>query len=497
MKNNLKLTEFKYSVTKYLNHKKFFESENPKRPNDEGRVSSTHDGPELSPDINQGNDDSGATSMDETNNTHPEGTVLDETDFINDFYENSEFNSKTEELPIHTLRRYKARLVVKSFNKKKALKEGIDFDESFFPVVKTSIVKCVVALSITNNWSLFQLDVNNAFLYGNLDEDIYMTIPKGFASKDKKNKVCKLVKSLHGLKQAPKKWNEKLVSILKENGFVQSSNDHSLFTRSKSNKFIALLIYVDDIVITGNCVDEIDKFKIFLKSKFKIKDLGHLKYFMGIEVIKTRKDLCLSQRKYCLELLKEYGLLGCKQCAPDKGIRYNYGECNNNLSGYIDADWAKCLKTKKFVTGYCVFFNNCLISWKSKKQNTISKSFTEAEYRSLSSAACEIIWIQKLLLDLNTKVSLPIDLHCDNKFALQLAINPIFYERSKHFKIDVHFIREKIAKRLRNTKKISSLDQTADILTKHLPVYQHKHLCEKLRMFDLFSNQIKEECSNK
>ncbi|GJV04776.1 ribonuclease H-like domain-containing protein, partial [Tanacetum coccineum] len=576
-------------------------NENPKRPNDEGRVSSNDDGPELSPDINQGNDDSGATSMDETNNTHPEGTVPDETDFINDFYKNSEFNSETEELPVHTLRsveptcyeeaildsnwvdamnaeiealnenhtreitdlppnrkaienkwiykikykssgdvdRYKARLVAKSFNQK----EGIDFDETFSPVVKMSTVRCVVALYVTNNWPLFQLDVNNAFLYGDLDEDIYMTISKGFASKDNKNKVCKLVKSLYGLKQAPRKCNEKLVSILKENGFVQSSNDHSLFTKSKSNKFIALLVYVYDTVITGNCVNEINKFKILLKSKFKIKDLGHLKYFLGTEVIKTEKDLCLSQRKYCLELLKEYGLLGCKpvstpmepnsvlpyipskdvplldnitgyqkllgkliylthtrpdiaysvhclaqymhsplkshlNCAlnvlrylkgaPGKGIRYNYGECNNNLSGYSDADWAKCLKTRKSVTGYCVFFNNCLISWKSKKQNTISNSSTEAEYESLSSAACEIIWIQKLLLDLNTKVSLPIDLHCDNKFALQLAINPVFHERSKHFEIDVHFIREKTAKGLLNTKKNYSSDQTADILTKHL-----------------------------
>ncbi|GKB53758.1 putative RNA-directed DNA polymerase, partial [Tanacetum coccineum] len=334
MKNNLKQTEFESGVTKDLNHKNFFDNENPKRPNDEGRVSSNDDNLELSSDINQGNDDSGATSMDETNNTHPEGTVHDETDFINDFYGNLEFNYETEDLPVHTLRRssrqtklpsslndfivegksvepicyeeaildsnwidgmnaeiealnenhtweitdlppnrkairnkwiykikykssgdidrYKARLVVKGFNKK----EGIDFDETFSPVVKMSTVRY---------------------------EDIYMTIPKGFASKDNKNKVCKLVKSLYGLKQAPRKWNEKLVYVLKENGFVQSSNDHSLFTKSKTNKFIALLVYVDDIVITGNCLDEIDKFKIFLKSKFKIKDLGHLKYFLGIE----------------------------------------------------------------------------------------------------------------------------------------------------------------------------------------------------------------------
>ncbi|GKC25934.1 ribonuclease H-like domain-containing protein [Tanacetum coccineum] len=197
--------------------------------------------------------------------------------------------------------RYKARLVVKGFNQK----EDIDFDETFSHVIKISTIRCVIALSVTNNWPLFQLDVNNAFLYGDLDEDIYMTIPKGFASKDNKNKVCKLVKSLYGLKQTPRKWNEKLVTILKENDFLQSANDHSLFTKSKNNKFIALLVYVDDIVVIGNCVDEIDKFKIFLKSKLKIKDLGHLKYFLGIEVIKT-------DRKYCLELLKEYGLLGCK-----------------------------------------------------------------------------------------------------------------------------------------------------------------------------------------
>ncbi|GJX16835.1 ribonuclease H-like domain-containing protein [Tanacetum coccineum] len=134
------------------------------------------------------------------------------------------------------------------------------------------------------------------------DEDIYMTIPKGFASKDNNNKVCKLVKSFYGLKQAPKKWNEKLVTILKENGFVQSVNGHSLFTKAKDNKFIALLVSVDDIVVTENCVDEIDK---------------------------------------------------CLKGAPGKGIRYKYTDCKNNLTGYSDADWTKCLKTIKSVTDCC------------------------------------------------------------------------------------------------------------------------------------------------
>ncbi|GJS34801.1 ribonuclease H-like domain-containing protein [Tanacetum coccineum] len=173
-----------------------------------------------------------------------------------------------------------------------------------------STVRCVIALYVTNNWTLFQLDVNNAFLYEDLDEDIYMTIPKGFSSKDNKTKVCKLVKSLYGLKQAPRKWNEKLVTILKENDILQSANDHSLFTKSKNNKFIALLVYVDDIVVTGNCVDEIDKFKIILKSK----------YLKG---------------------------------TPGKGIRYKFPDIKNNLNGYSDANWDKCLKIRKSVTCYC------------------------------------------------------------------------------------------------------------------------------------------------
>ena len=175
-----------------------------------------------------------------------------------------------------------------------------------------AIVRLLIAIYVKNKWPLYQLDVNNAFLYGDLDEDIYMTIPQGFSDSSNKNKVCKLTKSLYGLKQAPRKWNEKLVSVLKENSFVRSVNDHSLFTKTKDKKFIALLVYVDDIVITGNCDNEIDLFKIFFNTKFNIKDLGALKYFLGIEVLKNGNDICLTQRKYCLELLKEFGLLGCK-----------------------------------------------------------------------------------------------------------------------------------------------------------------------------------------
>ncbi|GJS78367.1 ribonuclease H-like domain-containing protein [Tanacetum coccineum] len=172
-------------------------------------------------------------------------------------------------------------------------------------------VRCVLTLAVEMNWKNFQMDVNNAFLYGDLNEEVYMLPPPGF-SKPNENKVCKLKKSLFGLKQAPRQWNHKLTEALRDAGFVQSKNDHSLFVKNVGSVFLCVLVYVDDLVITGNDELEIENFKSFLKNKFKIKDLGELKYFLGIKVLKTKTGLCLTQRKYCLELLHDFGLLGCK-----------------------------------------------------------------------------------------------------------------------------------------------------------------------------------------
>ncbi|XP_071740182.1 uncharacterized protein [Rutidosis leptorrhynchoides] len=175
------------------------------------------------------------------------------------------------------IERYKARLVAKRYSQR----EGIDYDETFSPVVKMVTVRCVLTLAVQNNWNLFQLDINNAFLYGDLSEEVYMSLPEGYYS-DIGSKVCKLTKSLYGLKQAPRQWNEKLSSFLSDYGFIQSINDYSLYTYSKDGIFLILLVYVDDIILAGNNVLQITKVKDFLKSKFKIKDLGDLKYFLGI-----------------------------------------------------------------------------------------------------------------------------------------------------------------------------------------------------------------------
>ncbi|XP_023772322.1 uncharacterized protein LOC111920980 [Lactuca sativa] len=175
--------------------------------------------------------------------------------------------------------RYKARLVAKGYNQR----EGIDFEETFSPVAKIVTVRILISLSVHYSWSLYQLDINNAFLYGDLAEDVYMSLPPGYYSSND-TRVCKLIKSLYGLKQAPRKWNEKLCASLFMFGFKQSISDYSLFIRKVEGSITVLLVYVDDIILTGNSEVELKKVKSFMNSQFLIKDLGTLTPCSRVEI---------------------------------------------------------------------------------------------------------------------------------------------------------------------------------------------------------------------
>nr|GEV70187.1 ribonuclease H-like domain-containing protein [Tanacetum cinerariifolium] len=147
---------------------------------------------------------------------------------------------------------------------------------------------------------------------------------------------------------------------------------------------------------------------------------------------------------------------------------------NLKLRAYADSDWARCHATRKSVSGYCVFLGDSLVTWKSKKQSTLFRSSAEAKYRSIASATCKVIWLSNLLGDMGVKNLLPIVMYCDNSSALQIAANPVFHEKTKHFEIDVHLVREKVAIGVIKIEKMHTTQQIADIHTKGLDIEQHK-----------------------
>ena len=206
-----------------------------------------------------------------------------------------------------SIERYKARLVTKGYNQI----EFLDYFDTYSPVAKLTTVRFIIALTSINHGHLHQLDVNNAFLHGELQEDVYMTIPPSVPLSHS-NQVCKLTKSLYGLKQASRKWYEKLTTILLSNGYKQAASDASLFIKSTHSSFTILLVYVDDVILAGKTLSEFTLIKGVLHDAFKIKDISQLKYFLGLEVAHSTSGISLCQRKYFLDLLEDSGLLGSK-----------------------------------------------------------------------------------------------------------------------------------------------------------------------------------------
>ena len=189
------------------------------------------------------------------------------------------------------IERYKARFVAKGLTQT----YGVDYQETFAPIAKMNSVRVLLSLTTNLDWLFHQFDVNNAFLHGDLEEEVYMDIPPSFEDHQIEGIVCRLRKALYGLKQSPKDWFERFTQAMLKYGFKQSHADHILFVKHSScGKTTALIIYVDETVLTGDDSEEIPLLKKYLASEFEIKDLEILKYFLGIEVARFKDGIFIS-----------------------------------------------------------------------------------------------------------------------------------------------------------------------------------------------------------
>jgi len=317
--------------------------------------------------------------------------------------------------------------------------------------------------------------------------------------------VCCLHKSLYGLKQASRQWFAKFSNAILQFGFTQLKVDTSFFTHSQGTSFTVLFVYVDDVIIASNNSAHTKALKDYLDAWFHIKDLGPLKYFLGLEVARSLDDIVLSQGKYALDILHEASLLGSKPftfpmeqnhklALDDSAILDNPGAYRRlvgrliyltitrpnicysvhilsqfmhqphhghwaavirvlrylksatgqgiflplkfdlQLHTYCDSDWAGCPVTRCSLTGYFITLGCSPISWKTKKQNTVSRSSIEAEYHSIATTTCEIIWLRTLLHDLMVPISSSAQLYCDNHGTIHIAANPVHHETHKAYR---------------------------------------------------------------
>ncbi|KAG9446582.1 hypothetical protein H6P81_012710 [Aristolochia fimbriata] len=360
-------------------------------------------------------------------------------------------------------------------------------------------------------WDLFQMDVKNAFLNGTIAEEVYMKPPPGYSH---------------------------LPGQIVEFGYIQSNHDSALFTRCSSR---------------GDDLSGISDLKAYLSFCFEMKDLGPLRYFLGLEVLPLSGGYGISQVKYASGLVSRAGLSDNKtsdtplelnvKFRPSDGelladptlyrqlvggllylsithpdisfvvhvvsqfmaaprsvhyaaviriLRYVKGTLLQGLFmssaspltllAFSDADWAGDVTDRRSTTGYSVFLGYSPILWRSKKQSTVSRSSTEAEYRALADTTSELVWFRWLLQDMGVPLDSSTPLYCDNKNAMQIAHNAIFHERTKHIEVDCHFIRDHCAVGTVHLVYVPSKDQVADLFTKSLTCSRLGYLCSKLQL---------------
>uniref|UniRef100_A0AAV1VJC0 Reverse transcriptase Ty1/copia-type domain-containing protein n=1 Tax=Peronospora matthiolae TaxID=2874970 RepID=A0AAV1VJC0_9STRA len=431
-----------------------------------------------------------------------------------------------------SIEKYKVRLVAKGFRQK----YGIDCTETFSPVVKYVTLRIVIAIFKHFGWPIDQLDVVTAFLYGVMKEQVFCVIPEG-VELDSTFDCLELVKSIYGLKQASRVWNETFDEY--------TSDGHCVF----------ILVYVDDVLVTGSSLELIAQTKNDLKTRFEMTDSGKCAFVLGIELLDGEDgSVTLCQRRYVDDILKRFGMDDCKAVAspvdmssrlvssdattkvdapfreavgalmhlttatrPDIAFAVGYvsrfmenpqeehwvavkrifrylqgtkthGICYKpsariDFRGYSDADWAGDLTDRKSTSGYTFMLLGAPVSWGSKKQPSVSLSTSEAEYIALSLAIQEGKWIHRLLCEIvmaANEEGPELMIHEDNQSCIKITKNPVNHGRAKHIDVKYHHIRDEVKRGEVKLKYCETAVMLADIMTKGLHGPRHKEMTATL-----------------
>ncbi|GJX55592.1 putative ribonuclease H-like domain-containing protein [Tanacetum coccineum] len=311
--------------------------------------------------------------------------------------------------------RNKARLVAQGYTQE----EGIDYDEVFAPVARIEAIRLFLAFASFMGFIVYQIDVKSAFLYGTIDEEVYVSQPPGFVDPDHPKKVYKVVKALYGLHQAPRAWYATLSTFLEKHGYKRGTIDKTLFIKRDKKDIMLVQVYVDDIIFGSTKKSWCDEFEALMQSRFQMSSMGELIFFLGLQVKHSTEGIFISQDKYVAEILKKFDLVSVALTKDEEVVdvnvtpktshlnavkrifKYLKGKPNLglwylrespfDLEAFSDSDYGGSNLDKKSTTGGCQFLGQRLISWKCKKQTIVVTSTTEAEYLAVANCCGQIV----------------------------------------------------------------------------------------------------------
>ncbi|GJX96516.1 putative ribonuclease H-like domain-containing protein [Tanacetum coccineum] len=405
--------------------------------------------------------------------------------------------------------RNKARLVAQGHTQE----EGIDYDEVFAPVARIEAIRIFLAYASYMGFMVYQMDVKSAFLYGQIEEEVYVCQPPGFEDPDHPNKVYKVVKALYGLHQAPRAWYDTLANYLLCNGFERGKIDQTLFIKRHKGHILLVQIYVQQSK-KGIFISQ-DKYVHEILRKFNYSDvksastptdlekplvqdgdaadvdehlyrsmIGSLMYLTA-----SRPDImfavCACARfqvspktSHLLAVKRIFRYLKGK---PSLGLWYSK-DSPLELVAYTDSDYAGATQDRKSTTGGCQFLGNRLISWQCKKQTVVATSTTEAEYVAAASCCGQVLWIQNQLLDYGYNFMDTVIYINNTSFLNNLKIVNIL--KQNNIEIRHHFIRDCNAKKLIQMAKIDTQHNVADLLTKGFDAGRFQYLVSSIGMLN-------------
>nr|GEX86501.1 hypothetical protein [Tanacetum cinerariifolium] len=361
---------------------------------------------------------------------------------------------------------FKARLLAKGFTQT----YGVDCEETLSPVANIKAISILIAIATYYNYEIWKIYVKTAFFNGHLSEEVNMEQPEGFVNPKYHNHVCKLKRSIYGLKQASRQWNKQFDDEIMKFGFTQNRDEPCVYQKASGSYVVILILYVDDILLMENNIPMLQDVKSYPVRSFAMKDLGDAAYILGIKIYRERSKrlIGLCQSAYIEKILKKYYMKNSKRgtipmqeklklsksqgaSTPAEKQRMQnvpYASAIRSIivSCYTDSGYLTNADNLKSQTGYVFVLNGGAVNWKSTKQSIFAPSSTDAKYIAAFDASKEAVWIRN--------------------FISGLGIVPTIKEPISDVKIE----------------KVDTDDNLADPFTKALAFSKHSELTRNIGM---------------